>query len=538
MNKTKKKKAPKRPIDRLFDALIAHPFLFVATVCALLLPFGMAQLQQITPAGIVTESVIWILAALALVVFGKPSQDVKINLLLIFSPVVLSVLFSVMVNENTAHGKVMFVPVLVGLVILGLALHRENALNTDRVVLLMILLGVVVRYCYVLRYSSTEMQHDAGSFASTAGHESYIMYWYNNGLKMPDFNVTTRWQYYHPPLHHMLMAALLHIFTSFGVELKEAQEAIQILPMLYSSLTMVVCYRIFKLVKLEGKGLIVAMSIACFYPTFIIWSGAYNNDMLASFLSLLAILWTLKWVQHPTLLYILPIALSVGFGMMAKLSAWMVAPAIAIVFLWVFIQNIKKPLPFIGQFAAFGAVCAPLGLWWGIRNFVTFHIPFTYVPDPHMQQMSLKAIPTAKRLFDFGASQFNYPFEAFTMYGAPYNEYNPLIALLKTSIFDEYHKPWDFNEMATVFVIAAAVLAVISVVCLVWMLCQKKMGPDFRTKVFFTVVFLTTLISYYGFCFRYPYVCSENIRFCIPIIPILAMALGFGVNRFTEPSRK
>ena len=51
------------------------------------------------------------------------------------------------------------------------------------------------------------------------------------------------------------------------------------------------------------------------------------------------------------------------------------------------------------------------------------------------------------------------------------------------------------------------------------------------TRLFFAVIVLTFGISYYSFCFEFPYVCTENIRYCIPVIPILSIATGFLCNR-------
>lgn len=519
-----------RPIDAVFNNIKKHPYLCVILSCAFLLPFGLCQYQNITDASVITEAIIWILGIGALIIFGKPSRSNKVNLYLLASNELLIILFTIFVLTNNENANLMFVPFLIGLIQLSIVLYREKAISAERLAILLVALGIVVRFCYVIRIDCQTMQHDVYNFQGTYGHEGYIMYWYNNGLKLPDFDIRTVVQYYHPPLHHILMALLLKIFTIFGIELTIAQEAIQILPMLYSSLAMVVCCRIFGLIKLRGIGFVLATAIVCFHPTFIIWGGAYNNDMLSALFMLTAIMWTLKWYQNPCLLRILPIAVCVGCGMMTKLSAWMVAPAIAFVFLWVFIKNIKRPLPFIGQFAAFGAVCVPLGLWWGIRNLLAFGVPITYVWDTKVMSMSVQDIPAVQRLFDFSFFQFDYPFEAFQTGGAAYNEFNPLIGLLKTSLFDELKTLWNFEGIATALVLLAGLIAIACFVGLCYTMFSKKTGPDGITKLFFAVIFLTIMISYYIFCFQFPYVCTENIRYCMPIIPLLALGLGFGVN--------
>lgn len=519
-----------RPIDAVFNTIKKHPYLCVILACVFLLPFGLCQYQNITDASVITEAIIWILGIGALIIFGKPSRSNKINIYLLASSELLIILFTVFVLTNHENANMMFVPFLIGLIQLSVVLFREKAISAERLAIFLVALGIVVRFCYVIRIDCQTMQHDVYNFQGTYGHEGYIMYWYNNGLKLPDFDIRTVIQYYHPPLHHMLMALLLKIFTTFGIELTVAQEAIQILPMLYSSLAMVVCCRIFRLAKLRGTGFVIATAIVCFHPTFIIWGGAYNNDMLMTLFMLAAIMWTLKWYQKPCLLRIFPIAVCVGCGMMTKLSAWMVAPAIALVFLWVFIKNIKRPLPFIGQFAAFGTVCVPLGLWWGIRNLLAFGVPIAYVWDTKVMSMSVQDIPTAQRLFDFSFFQFDYPFEAFQFHGAEFNEFNPLIGLLKTSLFDELTTLWDFEGIATTLVLLTGLIAISCFVGLCYTMFSKKTGPDGITKLFFAVIFLTIMISYYIFCFQFPYVCTENIRYCMPIIPILALGLGFGVN--------
>ncbi|MBQ1686391.1 MAG: hypothetical protein II074_02805, partial [Ruminococcus sp.] len=102
---------------------------------------------------------------------------------------------------------------------------------------------------------------------------------------------------------------------------------------------------------------------------------------------------------------------------------------------------------------------------------------------------------------------------------------------LKTSVFDEFYEPWALNWFSTALVILAAVLTVIGVAALIWMVCSKRTGMDLMTRLFFAVIVLTFVISYYSFCFEFPYVCTENIRYCIPVIPILSIAAGFLCNR-------
>ena len=94
---------------------------------------------------------------------------------------------------------------------------------------------------------------------------------------------------------------------------------------------------------------------------------------------------------------------------------------------------------------------------------------------------------------------------------------------------NEYRKEGG-HATETALLVLAAVLVIVSFIGLIYMFVKKKSGVDLPVKLFFALILLTVLVSYYLFCFQFPYVCTENIRYCIPIIPILAMGFGFLVN--------
>ena len=53
--------------------------------------------------------------------------------------------------------------------------------------------------------------------------------------------------------------------------------------------------------------------------------GNFGNDLFSVLFILLTLLLALRWYEEPTLRRILPLAFSIGLGMMAKLSAWTAA---------------------------------------------------------------------------------------------------------------------------------------------------------------------------------------------------------------------
>lgn len=532
----------RNPTERLFHTLSKHPYFCVIFACALLLPFGLTEKSGLTVGSLFYAAVISG-AAIALLVFaGGIGADDRERVVIFggsfaFCGVSLYLLYA----TSYSSMLMLFLPLIL-IAALCIVMRVTGTLSTRNFIVLMVLAGSILRFVYIMYTSSEMRQHDVGYWNWTWGHANYIEYWYNNGLKLPDFDVRTIWQYYHPPLHHMLMALLLRILTQLGVEYDAACQALQILPMMYSSLITVVCYRIFRIVRLKGTPLVVAMALVCFHPTFVLMGGFFNNDILSVLFMLSAMMWALRWYREPVMKNIIPIALCVGLGMMTKLSAWMVAPAIAILFLYVFFCNKRRPWGYIGQFAVFAVICVPLALWWQVRNLILFDVPLTYVPylgDSNSQ--FLGNMSAAHRLFYFGGRQLSFVFDAFTDYGAPYNEFNPTLGLIKTSLFSEGHNgisTVNFPQLTVIgpalFWVAVPLFVLMGVAFFVTMF-SKRTQMDAPTRVFFAVTYLVLLVSYYLFCFRFPFTCTMNIRYCVPLIPLSAMGLGLLLQ--THPSK-
>ena len=533
----------KSSLERIFHQLAKHPYLSVVGMCLLLFFFGFCEKSNLTKGSYLYAGAVSLAIFAGLAFYGKLGRDTKENLIVfLFAFAFAGVsLYLISYTENSI--ALMLWLFLFMLALFAVILKATGHLTTRTLIMLMIAAGIMLRFVYVLYTDSGSRQHDVGFWNWTWGHANYIEYWFKNGLKLPDFDVRTIWQYYHPPLHHWLMALLLKVLTLFGMEYEVACQALQILPMTYSCLIMVVCYRIFRHIRLSGLPLTIAMGILCFHPTFVLMAGFFNNDILSVLLMLLSVMFTLRWYKEPALKRIIPIALCIGLGMMTKLSAWMVAPAIALVFLYVFVRNIKSWKRYVGQFALFGGICAPLGLWWQIRNYLLFEVPLTYVPylgDQNNQYCG--NMSAAKRLFDFGNGQLSFVYDAFTDYGAPYNEYNPTLGLFKTAIFEEGTNgvsDVNFPQIAVTGPILFWIGVALGLLCFaafVIMMIRKDSGLDGVSRVFFSVFALTMLISYYSFCFKFPFTCTMNIRYCVPLIPLCAMGLGLLLRRFSGKS--
>lgn len=82
-----------------------------------------------------------------------------------------------------------------------------------------------------------------------------------------------------------------------GIDYYAAGENVQILTLFYSSICMVISYKIFRQLGLKGRGLVCAVAIVAFCPTFYIMAGSVNNDILSIAFMLAAVLNTLYWYK-------------------------------------------------------------------------------------------------------------------------------------------------------------------------------------------------------------------------------------------------
>ena len=427
------------------------------------------------------------------------------------------------------------------IVIVGWAIYLgiNKKLTTQNIIILLFAAGFILRLDYVLYTKLAETsrirQHDVYDFGSGKGHAGYIEFFYENGFKLPDFDPTTKAQFYHPPLNHFLAALWMRLFTTFGASYSRAVSSIQFLPLFYSSCCMIVCERIFSKLKIEGLGKILAVSIIAFHPTMILLSGSINNDCLALLFTMLAVYYTVVWYDEPNNRNILMLALAIGLGMSTKLSAALVAIPIAAVFLMKLIAEKKKTYDYIGQYCIFGLLCIPLGMWFYVRNFIKFKVSFTYVPklsDTSDQYLGDRS--TYERLFDMSYHPFENVFLNRIATGSEYYEYNPFVSIIKTSLFGEYKFDKVPLFLCKTLLVLNVIMILLSLAAFVYCLVKKSKYLDNTMKVLFGGYQVLMFANFVNFCFKYPHNCSMDFRYIVPTMIIGAMFIGMFVNKLRD----
>lgn len=438
---------------------------------------------------------------------------------------------------------------------------------TDNVKLKLILItGILLRLYYILATPVIQSrQYDLGSTVPEegifTGHLGYIFYLFTyKGL--PDFDPREVYQFFHPPLHHTLSALWMGVVSVFTDKQNVWIEWLQVLPFVYSVLMLFIIFQICKEFGLQGKALLVVMTIVTFHPSLIFMAGSINNDCL-SLLFQFATLWlALRWYRERHYKNILGIALTISFGMLTKLSVGMIAIPVAFLFLYVLITewqgkvkeaqnkgasdagekkvkertNVWCHLPWkrIAQYAVFGVVCVPIGLAWAVRCLVLFDMPLTYVnrlPEQSWQYVGNYSL--VERFVPNVPGIINNLLRGSLGYGE-----NVWVQLFRTSALGECDLSTFplWGKLVALLMIALAFLVAVWAFVLmirVFIAGKKEDYPvlDMGKRVFWLIGYAVLFISYLNFAYNFPHQCSMNFRYMVPTVLFPALAAGLAMQR-------
>ena len=531
--------------NRYFQLLERHPYICSLLFCLLLNPLYFGSENGIPANALMLETV-----ALLIIGFYLLWRLVRYQPHRRIPAAAAGIGFTVLVLLGAEQYRKAVHPglwlMLGGCAILAgiLWLTRKQAQNQRRrISLFLIGSSFFLRLFYVCYTLITRRQHDVGRFGDENNHAGYITYLLEHHC-LPDFDPRDHWQFYHPPLHHAISAVWLWLSENvFGIGSEVAQESLQTLTLFYATAVIITAYRILRHFRLEGSALYFPLAVIAFHPSFILFSGSINNDVLSVAFLLGAVLWTLKWYEKQTWEGILKIALYMGLGMMTKLSVALAAFPIGAVFLVVLVRRCKaKNWRIFGQYGAFLGICAPLGLWYPIRNLVRFGVPLNYV-----QEMSVKSDQYLgdqsflSRVLDFSPHQVAKVFEQWLHYDASgYTEYNPLITLLKNAVFGEYINQYTVDGQPLAFSLGVALfwtevlLAAAAFAAMVWMFWRRHKTLGRLPGLFLAGFYGVLLFSFYQLAASAPFTCSMNYRYITPTCVIGAVFLGLAFQRLRQ----
>lgn len=405
---------------------------------------------------------------------------------------------------------------------------------TENTVILVLFAGFFLKLFYVIMTQGHLVQNDLGSLSDDNwGNLGYVYQILTTG-KLPVQNPMTHYQFYHPPLHYVIAALCARVYYYlFGIDSWVWDEVMQMLPLFYSTAALVFLNKIGLQFRCSPLGRCVMLGFASFLPYSIFLGGSLNNDPLATLFMIMCVYFTLKWYNDPRLKNILMMAISIGCAMMTKISGAMIAPAMAIVMLWRAWTDRKQWVKWVKQFACFGVVAFPLGLWYYVLQWIRFRMPFWYAPAvPEEMSQFIGMYNLWDRFRDYG-----HALESLALRWGPVPDvdYNIPVSLVKYSVFNElgyYTFTQSTKIVGTIMFWATAVMFVLLAAAFAAWLFMRRYKAIY--KVFLGSGIMVILVSYVKFCLEYPHVCAMNVRYVMTAVYLGMLILGAVVSGLQE----
>jgi 4-amino-4-deoxy-L-arabinose transferase-like glycosyltransferase len=279
---------------------------------------------------------------------------------------------------------------------------------------------------------------------------------------------------------------------------------------------------------LKDGELTIGSMLAVFFPGFTLIASSVNNDILSVMLSLLSLYFALVWYKKPSLKTIVFTGIAIGLAMMSKLSAGFMAFPVGFLFLLGFIKS-KTKKDIFKEFVVFALITFPLGLWFPVRNYIRWGVPFTFVHelDKAFTVQSLSEFSTFDRLFtnDPAASVFPY-----VILNEQEKDYNIFRVLLKTALFDERQHLSNGMDLlyGTVILNLLRILLVVMAAGMVIAVIRALKKRERVTETAFAgIIFAVMLISFVLFCLRY-----QVCQIFITVIPQYSISKSFIILQF------
>ncbi len=420
------------------------------------------------------------------------------------------------------------------------SLRLTHRLTENHMVFFLIFWGMLFHCSYVLLSGLYDRQHDEGFYTGIAtgqvnpGHIGYIEYIYKF-RKLPDINPYQLFSYYHPPLHYILSGLWLIFLTSLGMAEELAFENLQILPLFYSGLFMLLTYRILKRTGAEGNGLYAGLLLTALHPALAVMSGSINNDMLSSVLLACAILTTLRWLQEKSWKNLLLIAVSIGFGMLCKINTAVIALPVGLLFLIDFTGTLRRGkktdiLRSFRRYLLFGLTAGSIGLCWIVRNLIRFHVKpgISSATEDSIMYTGNYSLWARLGLPSLSDWHFSFPFHPLS----GDTVHNTWVIMFQTSLFTEEY-PAQLTGLPLFLCQASYISAILfatASVPLFFAAQYKKQRKGTKEtgleSLFLSTGYLAFLFSFALFSVKYPYTCSSDFRYIVICLIYAAIGLS------------
>lgn len=375
--------------------------------------------------------------------------------------------------------------------------------------------GIALRVCYMLFTDSGTRTHDV--YRDEWGHIDYIRYIaYHYAL--PPVNTC---QAYHPPIHHIIAAAVLNIGRLFLENEALRLKLIQVVMVFLNTLTLLFFYKALKLSNCSNTAVVAGVSLFAFHPTNIFFAPKINNDNTLMFFYMLSFYFLLKWANTRNVKSIVLLSVFTSMAILTKLSAVILLPIIFAAFLTTLITYRKDYRSYIKQFTVFGLITIPLAFSYALRNYMLFHQSPGYVPS-----FGKGFTPTFYNLMYLPVDNlFRNPFNNGGLQGGEFfTEF-----LLKSSLFGEWKYP-GLENVAVMLIVTAVINTAAALIC---NLTLKK-DELWKYGYIFILNLIIPVVLAVKFRMAFPVACSQDFRYIAPVLISTGYLTGKAADKLKD----
>ena len=403
--------------------------------------------------------------------------------------------------------------------------------------LIIYILGVFVRFVAMLHAYPLINQHDVEGKYNWMGYATYIF----NNWALPNSN---RYEYSQPPINPTLQAFVMKIFSPFirysKINYKHLYGSTRILSFFYSCITLFIIYKILEEFDINKRIKNFVFAIMAIYPGIVFMTTQFSNDNIAYLFFYLSLYFSIRWAKDKKLSTIIILALSIGVGMLTKISVGLIAFITGPMMLAVLIKS-KDKKKILMQLIIFAIIVFPIGLSYSIRNYVLFSQKIGSIYEVGMESdidLNMYNYTIIDRFLSF---PLNRIVEKNNGIYHDFLEYNVWIDLIKTSTYDEFNfgngtiKTFltilYFTNIA--FYLVGTVSIIITMINVIKMFINKVScdNPYLNFKTICVMLFALAIFAYISFNVRYPYTCNSNYRYISYITFALAGSIALAVYK-------
>lgn len=426
-------------------------------------------------------------------------------------------------DQSTVH--IQMISAILILAGVGIYWGYKQKIDYQRVILILIILGCIMRIGYCAYNDVFVRAHDLWNFDDyeAAGKGTYLM-----GLikykRLPD---SYDHQYYHQPFSYIASAIGSLIIKPFLDDQSTWMlgSAGKVANCFASCAVLIMTPKLCKELKLPKIATVFSTALVAAFPGFLLISGRIGEDAYSCLFALACILYTLKWEKNHSWKNTILLALFFGFGVNTNLTCFLpIVYTLFVVIKSMYTQRtrIKEILCKGGVFTA---IFLSTGFWFYLRNYIMFKMPLTYT---YKQEVGGPLYTGDKTIwerfipFDFGNI-------AATPYAHAYGDHNLPTYFLKSELFGEFEYGNITEWVPYVLLYINIFITILAFLMIILKVVRRKTEKGCMSIYFMLLVYLLfTAYSYY----TYPFGCSMDARYFLIFTLLKAVFVGIMISDF------